>query len=179
MIVAPRGYNGSWNIARESSKAPDVDFIHKIIIELKAFKKIDSDQISIIGYSNGSALINQFLIELESERSKTTVCKFSQLNTPQFREESFWAGSNKDSDDHDLQVLPTSKNRRILSFAGTEDSTCPYYGGIGIFDYNFINAEEVAFIWSKALGYEGDQIENPIPELENFYRFSYMDGKVV
>ena len=179
LIVAPQGYNGSWNIARESSKAPDVDFINKIIIELKTFEKIDSDQISIIGYSNGSALINQLLIELESESFKTAVCKFSQLNTLQYREESFWSRSNIDSDDHDLQVLPTSKNRRILSFAGTEDSTCPYYGGIGIFDYNFINAEEAAFIWAKTLGYKGDQIENPILETENYYRFSYMDGKVI
>ena len=178
ILVAPQGYDDSWNIAKESSKAPDADFISKIIIELKTFENIDTDQISIIGHSNGAALINQLLIEFESESFKTAVFTFCQLNTFQYREESFWSRSNIDSEEHDLQVSPPSNNRSILSFAGTEDTACPYYGGEGIYGYNFVNAEDAAFIWAKTFGYEGDKIENPIEELENFFKFSYMDGKV-
>jgi len=181
ILVAPQGYDASWNIAKETSKAPDVDFISKIIIELKTFENIDTDQISIIGHSNGAALINQLLIEFESESFKTAVFTFCQLNTFQYREESFWSRSNIDYEEHDLQVSPPSNKRSILSFAGTEDGACPYYGGEGIYGYNFVNAEDAAFIWAKTFGYEGDQIENPIEEaapLENFFKFSYMDGKV-
>ena len=179
ILVAPEGYDRSWNIAKETSKAPDLDFIKKIILELKTFEKVDSNQISIIGHSNGAALINQLLIELESESFKKAVFTFCQLNTLQYREGSFWARSNIDSELHDLEVLPASNNRRILSFAGTEDRACPYYGGEGIYKYNFVNAEQAAFIWAKVNGFKGVQIENPVQGPENFYRFSYMNGKVI
>jgi poly(3-hydroxybutyrate) depolymerase len=182
ILVAPEGYDQGWNIAKEDTKAPDLDFIKKIIIHLKTFEKIDADQISIIGHSNGAALVNQLLIELESESFKKAVFTFCQLNAFQYREGSFWARSNIDSEVHDLEVLPATNNRKILSFAGTEDTACIYYGGEGIHKYNFVNAELAAFVWAKAFGYEGVQIENPIEEaapLENFYRFSYLDGKVI
>lgn len=182
ILVAPEGYDQGWNIAREDSKAPDLDFIKKIILHLKTFEKINTDQISIIGHSNGAALVNQLLIELESESFKKAVFTFCQLNTFQYREGSFWARSNIDSEVHDLEVLPASNNRKILSFAGTEDGACIYYGGEGIHKYNFVNAEVAAFAWAKAFGYEGVQIENPIEEaapLENFYRFSYLDSRVI
>ena len=182
ILVAPEGYDQGWNIAKEDTKAPDLDFIKKIILHLKTFEKIDTDQISIIGHSNGAALVNQLLIELESESFKKAVFTFCQLNAFQYREGSFWARSNIDSEVHDLAVLPASNNRKILSFAGTEDTACIYYGGEGIHKYNFVNAELAAFVWAKAFGYEGVQIENPIEEaapLENFYRFSYLDGKVI
>jgi len=182
ILVAPEGYDRGWNIAKEDTKAPDLDFIKKIILHLKTFEKIDTDNISIIGGSNGAALVNQLLIELESESFKKAVYKFCQLNAFQYREGSFWARSNIDSEVHDLEVLPASNNRKILSFAGTEDEACIYYGGEGVNKYNFVNAELAAFVWAKAFGYEGVQIENPIEEaapLENFYRFSYLDGKVI
>ena len=178
VIIAPQGYKKSWNIGREESKAPDVDFINKIITHLDNLKNIDKNDISIIGYSNESALINQLLIELKSINFKSAVCTFSQLNTLQYRNGSFWLRSNIEFDVHDLRVSPTN-NKRILSFAGTGDNVCPYNGGLGIFNYNFINAEEAAFIWAKTNDYNGKQITNPDQEHENFYKFSYLNGKVV
>jgi poly(3-hydroxybutyrate) depolymerase len=62
VIIAPQGYKKSWNIGREESKAPDVDFINKIITHLDNLKNIDKNDISIIGYLNGSALINQLTL---------------------------------------------------------------------------------------------------------------------
>lgn len=178
VIVAPQGYKKSWNIGREESKAPDVDFIGKIITQIVDLKNIDKNKISIIGYSNGSALINQLLIELKSINFESAVCAFSQLNTLQYRNGTFWSRSSIDSDVHDLRVSPNN-NKRILSFAGTEDKVCPYYGGLGIFNYNFINAEEVAFIWAKANNYQNQKINNPTLESENIYKFSYLQGNVV
>ena len=178
VIIAPQGYKSSWNIAKEFSKAPDADFIDKIITHLDTLENIDTSQISIIGSSNGAALVNQLLIDLKTNSFKTAVCLFSQLNVLQFRDGSFWSRSNSASQDYDLQMIP-SINRKILCFAGTEDPACPYYGGIGVFDYIFLNAEDVAFIWANAMGYQGSKITDPTLVSENIYRFSYLDGQLV
>ena len=133
LIVSPQGYKKSWNIGRETSKAPDVEFINEVIERLKTFKNIDTQDISIVGYSNGSALINQLLIELKTESFKKAICLFSQLNRLQYRDNSFWSRSNINLDIHDIKTIPPNF-RKILSFTGTNDTTCPYYGGLGIFE---------------------------------------------
>ena len=178
VIIAPQGYESSWNIAKEFSKAPDVDFIDKIITHLDTLEDIDTSQISIIGSSNGAALVNQLLIDLKTNRFKTAVCLFSQLNALQFRDGSFWSRSNSASQEYDLQMTPDI-DKKILCFAGTEDSACPYYGGIGVFDYIFLNAEDVAFIWANAMGYLGNKITDPTLQSENIYKFSYLNGQLV
>ena len=178
IIVAPQGYEFSWNIGKESSKAPDLNFIYKIINHLDKLENIDKGEISIIGSSNGAAFINQLLIELKIEGFKTAICLFSQLNTLQYREESFWSRTDVSTQEYDIKMTPPT-DRKILSFAGTEDLVCPYYGGIGVLDYNFLNTEDVAFIWANAMGYKGNQIKAPSLEYENIYRFSYLEGHVV
>lgn len=178
LIVSPQGYKKSWNIGRETSKAPDVEFINEVIERLKTFKNIDTQDISIVGYSNGSALINQLLIELKTESFKKAICLFSQLNKLQYRDNSFWSRSNINLDIHDIKTIPPNF-RKILSFTGTNDTTCPYYGGLGIFDYDFIDSEEVAFIWAKTMGYDGDKIKDPIQIFDNFYKFSYLNDRVI
>ena len=67
ILVAPQGYMRSWNISKERSKAPDVEFIAEVISYLKKFNNVDTTNISIIGSSNGSALVNQLLIELDKD----------------------------------------------------------------------------------------------------------------
>ena len=49
IIIAPQGYLKSWNIRKEKSKAPDIDFIAEIFSYLKKMKNIESENISIIG----------------------------------------------------------------------------------------------------------------------------------
>ena len=178
LIVSPQGYKKSWNIGRETSKAPDVEFINEVIERLKTFKNIDIQDISIIGYSNGSALVNQLLIELKTESFKKAICLFSQLNKLQYRDNEFWSRSNINSDIHDIKTIPQNF-RKILSFSGTKDTTCPYYGGLGVFDYDFINSEEVAFIWAKTMGYNSDRIKDPEQIFDNFFKFSYLNDRVI
>ena len=47
------------------SKAPDVDFIRQIIQHLKLHDGVDDSRITIIGSSNGGALVHRLMIELE------------------------------------------------------------------------------------------------------------------
>ena len=64
ILIAPDGYDRQWNVSRQRSKAPDVDFIKTIIDRIQHFSNVDNKQITIIGMSNGSALLNRLMIEL-------------------------------------------------------------------------------------------------------------------
>lgn len=178
IIVAPQGYLKRWNIAKEKSKAPDIKFIDEIISYLEAFKNVNAQNISIIGSSNGSALVNQLLIEFEKKSFKKAVCKVSQLNEFQYRENKFWAQSANNS--FDITVVPV-KGRKILCLAGSEDKVANYYGGKGVLGYVFLNAQKSAFIFAKAMGYEGPEITDKlvIEKPKNFFKYSYLNGQVV
>ena len=41
---------------------------------------------------------------------------------------------------------------------GTNDYLANYYGGEGVLGYVFLNAEESAYIFAKAMGYNGSKI---------------------
>ena len=69
MIVSAEGYERSWNIYREASKADDVHFIlaliDKIGLEVPA---ADMNNVNIIGTSNGAGLLYRLIIETEADR---------------------------------------------------------------------------------------------------------------
>ena len=178
IIIAPQGYLKRWNIAKEKSKAPDINFIAEIISYLKLFKNVDLENISIIGSSNGSALVNQLLIEFDEKSFKKAVCRVSQLNEFQYRDNKFWAQSVNNS--FDIPAVPT-KGRKILCLAGSDDSVANYYGGEGVLGYVFLNAQKSAFVFAKAMGYEGAEITDKlaIEKPQNFFKYSYLNGQVV
>ena len=64
IIIAPDGYDRQWNVSRQRSKAPDVLFIKAILDHVKTFSNVDAKRITIMGMSNGSALLNRLMIEL-------------------------------------------------------------------------------------------------------------------
>ena len=178
IIIAPQGYLKSWNISKEKSKAPDINFIAEIISYLKKMKNIESENISIIGSSNGSALVNQLLIEFEDDAFKKAICIVSQLNSFQYRDGKFWAQS-----ENNLFNTPSTpkKGRKILCLAGSDDRTANYYGGQGVLGYIFLNAQNSTYILAKAMGYDGLEITDDLSEEgpENFFKYSYLDGEIV
>merc|ERR1711892_897846 len=57
IIVAPNGYERSWNVYTEKSKADDVSFIIDLIAKIGAeIPAADMNNVNIIGTSNGAAL---------------------------------------------------------------------------------------------------------------------------
>ena len=42
--IAPQGYQNSWNIDREASTAPDVEFIRDILLQLRTYANVDASQ---------------------------------------------------------------------------------------------------------------------------------------
>jgi len=177
IIIAPQGYLRSWNIKKEKSKAPDIDFIKEIVTHVKQFDNVDSENISILGSSNGSALVNQLLIEYDEPSFKKAICKVSQLNTFQYHKNKFWSQSDNF---FNIPSVP-KKGRKILCLAGSEDNVTNYKGGEGVLGYFFLNAEESAYVFAKAMGYKGEKISFNLSEEGPifFFKFSYLDGDVV
>ena len=69
IIVAPDGYERSWNIYYEKSKADDVQFILDLIAKIAAeVPQADMNNVNIAGTSNGAALTYQLLINTGADR---------------------------------------------------------------------------------------------------------------
>ena len=71
-LIAPTGYQNSWNISNEGSDAPDVEMIADLVNQLQTFSNVDASKIRIIGYSNGSALGNRVLLKIRIVENKNS-----------------------------------------------------------------------------------------------------------
>lgn len=179
--IAPDGYLNSWNVDFENSKAPDVDFIDELITFVKTHSNVDVNNISILGSSNGSALLNRLLVELPASSFNNAVCIVSQKIEKMYNNSAFYydpTGGNA----YNTIIVPAN-DRRIMTVSGTNDGAIPYNGGTGILGYVFLPAQESIFIWAQNKGYNGSQIPDangiPDPGNSNLVEYSYLYGDVV
>ena len=179
ILVAPAGFENCWNVGAEASKAPDVEFIKQIILTLQTYNNVDATNITIIGSSNGSALLHRLIIELDTQLFQHAVSVISQLNTAQYNNGAFWYNSNGDNS-YDQQKIPAT-GKRIITFNGTQDDIVPYGGGLGILNYNFLSAQESTYILAKAMGENGPMLsDNEGVAINNaIYKYEYLNGEVV
>ena len=69
VVVAPNGYQMSWNVYNEKSKADDVAFIVDLINKVVADNSVvDGNDVTILGTSNGAAMIYRLLLETNGDR---------------------------------------------------------------------------------------------------------------
>ena len=187
--VAPNGYlastpNGqlkrSWNIGKEPSKAPDVDFIRQIIQYLKLHANVDANRITIVGSSNGGALLNRLMIELESNTFHQGVGLVSNMITNMFDGVNFRYDPSGNVQ-YNQSITPTT-GRRMLTICGENDTTVPYNGGTGVWQNQFISAQTNTFIWARHMGYEGNQLLDtqgvPYSAYNDLIEYSYLDGDI-
>ena len=177
--IGPQGYLNKWNIKNETTSAPDVDFIRDLILQLRTYDNVDAGRIILLGSSNGAALVNRLLIELNGALFQEAITLAGHMNESQFHDGAFWSdptGGNA----YDTVTEP-AKGRRILSIAGTDDQAVPYLGGPGVVGYNFLPAGESTYHWARQMGYGGLQISeaNGVLIDTEVYRYSYLDGAVV
>lgn len=156
ILVAPDGYERSWNIAAEVSKAPDVALVQGVLDHLTRHDNVDASDISVLGISNGSALTNRLFIELDSPALRRAVTVVSPLQALQFHDGSFFGDPANDGS-WDAAFVP-SPGRRLLNVSGTDDPLVPYAGGTGVAGYTFLPAEESTWRWAAAMGYAGVQL---------------------
>ena len=182
IIVAPTGYLNEWNIASETSKAPDMDMLRDLITALKGYNNVDQEKIKFIGISNGSALVNRALIEIDDTDIHSYVSIGSQMFDPQYRNNTFYFPTTQTgvtASDYNTASVPL-RNKRILTIHGALDTVIPYAGGTAM-GVNFLSAQESALALAKSQGYTG----NAIPDASgvyygtnNTYYYSYLGGQV-
>merc|ERR1719320_1416441 len=92
VIVSADGYERSWNIFTEKSKADDVGFILELIGKVgEEIPAADMNNVNIIGTSNGAALTYRLMIETGSDRPfRRAFPMVSSLISPQYHDNQFW-----------------------------------------------------------------------------------------
>jgi len=182
VMVFPDGYLKSWNIVSERSKADDRRFIEAIIRRLATCENIQKNNFTLMGSSNGAALVNQLAIESRLPNIRNLITGVSPLNSFQHDGSAFRAKG--EYNDYQKVVTPPA-GRRLLNISGTEDRLVPYRGGPSRVipakggKLSFVDAEESTFLWAKAMGYKGRKLTRPSRVDGRIAVFSYLDGDVV
>lgn len=181
-MVFAQGYRESWNIVSERSKADDLGFIESIVRKLSTYKNVDADNFTIMGASNGSALVNQIAIESKLPNIRNYISGVSPLNECQYDGRNFKAKGN--NNEYQIAAQPMT-GKRLMNISGTQDNLVPYNGGRSraIPGKNgklaFVAAEESTFLWAKQMGYKGKQLTRPTTTKGNVEVFSYLGGDVI
>ncbi|MDE0467302.1 MAG: hypothetical protein OYL97_09605 [Candidatus Poribacteria bacterium] len=182
VMVFPNGYKTGWNIMSEYSQADDRGFIEAIIKKLSTYGNIQKDNFSVMGNSNGAALVNQLAIESKLPNLRNYVTAVSPLNVYQHDGKNFRAKGA----DNSYQVVATPMTgKRLMNISGTTDDLVPYRGGPSKHipakggKLGFVDAEESIFLWAKQMGYGGEKLSKPNRIDDNLEIFSYLNGDVI
>merc|ERR1719436_932594 len=188
VIVAPSGYERSWNVNNEGSKADDVSFILELISRVAAeHPAADANNVNLIGTSNGAAIIYRLLIATGIDRPFHRVFPMvSSMISVQWRDGSFWKSPDTMTNDYTIQTVPEfSDDFEYYHFHGTDDGTIAYEGkcpGPPFLGTNVcvVPAQQTDFLFAQAMGYTGEQIPDSdgVEIAENFVEYSYLDGRV-
>ena len=179
ILVALQGYDNRWNIQTESTEADDLDYIENIINQLKTYSDVDANNISLLGSSNGAAMVNRAMIELPAGTCKNAITLASQLSTDQYNNSTFWGDDNNDGVYDTSYTL--SQDLRVLSLHGTGDTTIPYNGGtVNWLSRTFLEARQSNLILAQALGYTGNLASSTTPfSNSNIVKYEYLSGDVI
>lgn len=187
ILVAPTGYQNSWNICAENSDAPDLEMINDLVNILQTYTNVDTNKIRILGTSNGAGLANRVFIE-NTNAGIDIICSIvSHLNDFQYHSGDFYKPSGVSAPSssycgYDVVSNPLS-SRKYLSISNTNDNLIPYNGGLSPnIGATFLPAETAAHIIATHKGYTGSMLTSgttigtgPLEITE----YSYLFGDVV
>ena len=182
VMVFANGYKTGWNIMSEHSKADDLGFIEAIVKKLSTYDNIQEDNFSVMGNSNGAALVNQLAIESKLPHLRNYVTAVSPLNVYQHDGKNFKA---KGADNNYRVVATPMTGKRLMNISGTTDDLVPYRGGLSKYipakdgTLGFVDAEASIFLWAKQMGYEEEKLSKPTRIDNNLEIFSYLNGDVI
>ncbi len=182
VMVFAQGYRESWNIVSERSKADDTAFIESIVRKLASYDNVQNDNFSIMGASNGAALVNQLLIESRLPNIRNYISGVSPLNVWQYDGKQF---KSKGADNDYRESANPITGKRLMNISGTDDALVPYDGGISRHipakdgKLGFLAAEESTYVWAKQMGYSGKKLTTPSRTEGQMEVFSYLGGDVV
>lgn len=183
ILVGPDGPQNSWNIKAEDSTEDDAAYIGSTLLaHLAAFDNV-SPTFTLYGYSNGAALANRILIEIDDSRIVNAITDGSQLNTLQYRPNtggSFYSGGTNNA--YTQTKAPVV--RRLLQITGGADGVIPATGGesaIGDGEggkLNFVPWDDSALAYAAAWGHGGGKA-TPSPDDATTAKATYLSGRVV
>lgn len=182
IMVFAQGYQESWNIVSERSKADDTGFIESVVLKIASYENVRKDNFSIMGASNGAALVNQMLIESKLPNIRNYISGVSPLNVWQHDGEQFKA---KGTDNDYRKPTQPMTGKRLMNISGTNDELVPYDGGVSKHipakdgKLGFLPAEESTYLWAKQMGHAGKKLTSPSSREGQLEFFSYLDGDVV
>lgn len=182
VMVFANGYKTGWNVMSEYSKADDLGFIEAIVKKISTYDNIQKDNFSVMGNSNGAALVNQLAIESKLPNLRNYVTAVSPLNVYQHDGKNFKA---KGADNNYQAVAAPMTGKRLMNISGTTDDLVPYRGGLSKHipakdsTLGFVDAEESIFLWAKQMGYGGEKLSKPTRIDGTLEIFSYLKGDVI
>ena len=184
ILVAPSGYQNSWNICAENSDAPDVEMIQDLVNNLQGYTNVNPNKIRILGSSNGAGLANRVFIENTNPGIDIICAIVSHLNEPQYHSENFYKpGSTTDPTGSfcGYNVLATPlKSRKYLSISNDNDNLIPYLGGTSVVGVSFLAAETAALTIAKYKEHTNNILATGVTMGDpSITEFSYLSGDVV
>ncbi len=185
VLIAPSGYQNSWNICRENSKAPDVEMVADLIDRLREFDNLNERAVRIVGTSNGASLANRVFIE-DDDQSIDAVCAVvSQLSDAMARGGSFHRPTTTPNPKLPFcgfltEVVPAT-GRRYLGISNQNDNIIPYEGGWSPVGIGFLDSRVAAYEIARSQGYVGDADLGDGVEIEqtDVFKYGYLDDRVV
>ncbi len=184
VLIAPNGYQNTWNICSENSDAPDMEMIDDLVNNLQGYTNVNPNKIRILGTSNGAGLANRIFIENTNPAIDIVCAIVSHLNDYQYHLGDFYkpsgvTDSNNTFCGYDVVASPLS-SRKYLSISNTNDPIIPYLGGNSAVGANFLPADTATFYIATYKGYQegviptGTTMGNPV-----ITEYSYLSGDVV
>ncbi len=181
LVVSPQGYERSWNISDEKSKAPDVEYFKLMVAEIgQKYPKADLSNLSLIGFSNGAGYVFRLLIELdETVAIRNAVPVVSSMVEQQYHDGAFWKRSDDSRDIYNQKATPVG-TRNILTVHGTADRVVPYEGGMRGRNARHLSAQDTAYAWAVQQGYKGRQFRDSEGKnlSQEIVRYTYPEANV-
>ena len=184
ILVAPSGYQNSWNICAENSDAPDVEMIQDLVNNLQGYTNVNPNKIRILGSSNGAGLANRVFIENTNPGIDIICAIVSHLNEPQYHSGNFYKPGNTTDPSGSFcgyNVLANPlKSRKYLSISNDNDNLIPYLGGTSVVGVSFLAAETAALTIAKYKGHTNNILATGVTMGDpSITEFSYLSGDVV
>ena len=182
IVISLSGYQRSWNVVAEESRAPDVAFFEEMLHFVLQFSNVKRHATSLYGVSNGSGFVNNILIQSDSPHIIKAITEVSQLSIKQYHKQRFWKQGPRNQ--YREEKTP-KKGRKILSFTGSLDRIIPSSGGVSRVPANYSHSKKLIFLssensilaWAKAMGHKGPKSHKQSYN-RNIDYYSYLNDDV-
>ena len=185
IIVAPDAPNRSWNVdGPVTSQHDDLHYIGTTLLDHLASWPKAMSSFTLIGFSQGAAMTNRLLIENRDPRIVQAITICSQLNTMQYRDDTFYV---RGSDNAYAPARVSLARRNLLNIVGGADDLVPAQGGASskLGDGKggklaFVDWQNATLAYARAYGHVGPRaVPSPVGDDANVSKVSYLDGQVV